>query len=376
MVDTTFFANKENQEILHKCKEIILAELNKSNTTSLENETLKYLEFIISKILKSPSTWDKNCSFSIKEHASKMMAYLNDAFSDADIDHKQCQSAFSYAYVFWREFYISTGMDLSTSDIEMIEFSRNNIDSFETFAKYRINHADKDLTTALFKEILNSNAVDSLRNMSNTIYNAEELTKKWDSKIGERVKSAEKLEESVKKYEDAFNFVGLNKGFSLLLKTKKNERCGLIVIMSVISTLIIGPLIYKLWHLSNDMNAYTGFAYILKSSTPQINISSTMLFLFSAISYIAVMLYFFRVALFNYKSVCAQILQIELRMTLCRFILHYSKHAKVIRDNSGPTLDKFESIIFSGLVANEGDLPATFDGLEHISALLKSFKNP
>ncbi len=376
MVDTTFFANKENQEILDKSQKTIMKVLNKTNVTSLEIETLKYLEFIISKMLKFPKLWDENCSFSIKNHAEKMMDYLNDSFMDGDVDYEQCQAAFSYAYIFWRELLISTGVDLTASDVDLIDFARNNIDSFDTFSKYRINHADKDLTIALFKGLINSGAVDSLRNMSTTIHSAEELTNYWNSKIGERVKSAEKLEESVKKYEDAFNFVGLNKGFSLLLKTKKNERCGLIVIMSIISVLIIGPLIYKLWHLSSDMNNYTGFAYILKNSAPQINISSTMLFLFSAISYIAVMLYFFRVTLFNYKSVCAQILQIELRMTLCRFILHYSKHAKVIRDNSGPTLDKFESIIFSGLVANEGDLPATFDGLEHISTLLKSFKNP
>lgn len=376
MVDTAFFTNKENQEILDKSQRTITKILNKNNATPLEAETLKFLGFIISKMLQSPKFWDENCSFSINNHAEKLMAYLNDSFIDGDVDYDQCQAAFSYAYIFWRELLISTGLDLTTSDVDLIDFARNNIDSFDTFSKYRINHADKDLTTALFKGLLNSSAVESLRKMSTTIHNAEALTNNWDSKIGERVKSAEKLEESVKKYEDAFNFVGLNKGFSLLLKTKKSERCWLIVIMSIISALIIGPLIYKLWHLSSDMNNYTGFASILKNPAPQINISSTMLFLFSAISYIAVMLYFFRVALFNYKSVCAQILQIELRMTLCRFILHYSKHAKTIKNNNGPTLDRFESIIFSGLVANEGDLPATFDGLEHISALLKSFKNP
>lgn len=376
MVDTTFFANKENQEILDESQNAIMRELNNRDITSLEKETLKYLHFIISKMLNEPAWWDKNCSYSINNHSGTMITHLQHSFMDEHIDYEQCRSAFSCAYVFWRELNISTGFNLTTSDTKLINFARNNIDSFDDDSKYRINYADSDLTTAIFKGILNSNAVKSIKNMSTTIYDAEKLTKEWDRKIGERVKSAEKLEESVKKYEDAFNFVGLNKGFNLLLKTKKNERCGLITIMSFISLLIVVPLIYKLWHFSGDMNNQTGFSYLLKNPAPQFNISSTMLFLFSAISYIAVMLYFFRVVLFNYKSVCAQILQIELRMTLCRFILHYSKHAKVIKDNNEPTLDKFESIIFSGLVANEGDLPATFDGLEHISALLKSFKNP
>lgn len=376
MANTDFFSDENNQKILRNTKDIISERIDNSHDSAFENEMFRHLQFILSSMLNNPTIWNMNCSNSIDVHGGKFKGYLSSISEDNAIYADQAQSTFSLAYTFWRELEISTGYDRSTSEDEIINFARNKIDLFEPYSKYRIEYADRDLSTALFKKILNSNAIDSLKGMSKTIHEAEVLTKTWDDKIGGRIKSAQRLEASVIKYEDAFNFVGLNKGFSLLLKTKQKERCGLIVIMSIVAALIIGPLIYKLWHLSSDMNNYTGFAYILKNSAPQINISSTMLFLFSAISYIAVMLYFFRVALFNYKSVCAQILQIELRMTLCRFILHYSKHAKTIKENNGPTLDRFESIIFSGLVANEGDLPATFDGIEHISSLLKSFKTP
>lgn len=99
-----------------------------------------------------------------------------------------------------------------------------------------------------------------------------------------------------------------------------------------------------------------------------------MLDLLPVISFAAILLYFFRVLLFNYKSVCAQVLQIELRMTLCRFIQHYSEHAAAIKKNSDVTLDRFETVIFSGLVSNDSDLPATFDGVEQLTSLFKTMK--
>lgn len=61
-------------------------------------------------------------------------------------------------------------------------------------------------------------------------------------------------------------------------------------------------------------------------------------------------------------------------MTLCRFIQHYSEHAAAIKKNSDVTLDRFETVIFSGLVSNDSDLPATFDGVEQLASLFKTMK--
>lgn len=37
-------------------------------------------------------------------------------------------------------------------------------------------------------------------------------------------------------------------------------------------------------------------------------------------------------------------------------------------------LDKFEQLIFSGLVASEESIPSTFDGIEQLVKALKGFK--
>lgn len=77
-----------------------------------------------------------------------------------------------------------------------------------------------------------------------------------------------------------------------------------------------------------------------------------------------VVLYYFRVALSEYKSVKAQLLQIDLRRGLCMFIRGYADFSAGMKGKDAAGLDKFESLIFSGLVANEDRIPSTFDGMD------------
>jgi hypothetical protein len=39
------------------------------------------------------------------------------------------------------------------------------------------------------------------------------------------------------------------------------------------------------------------------------------------------------------------------------------------------SLDKFESIVFSGIVTEDGSLPSTFDGMDQIGKLIKAAKS-
>nr|WP_202819706.1 hypothetical protein [Thaumasiovibrio occultus] len=67
-------------------------------------------------------------------------------------------------------------------------------------------------------------------------------------------------------------------------------------------------------------------------------------------------------------------MQLELRQTLCQFIQSYADYAKEIKAKDGASLEKFENLIFSGILADSDKVPSTFDGLEQIGAMLKSIK--
>lgn len=374
MNNIVFFNTENNKRIFMSSIRIIEDNLISKPEEGLERQRLEHLRVILIYMNDEVDSWDHNCQYSIEVYSKKFINHLLSISQNQHIDDQLCQLIYSYSFLFLQERNISTAGDLPSELIDALDFVKNNIDSFNSLNQPRLLFALRDLPTYLFKKIFNSPQIKSLRSIESTIASAERFTKDWNARLEEREKSAQLLESSVKKFENAFNFVGLSEGFNTIGKKKHKEKNRLLIALSVLAFLIIAPLLIKIIYLIfNPQNNY-GFSYILKDGYSSSNMTNTIEFLIAAISYIAVMLYFFRVVHFNYKSVCAQIIQIELRITLCEFILHYSENAKKIHDNSAPTLEKFESVIFSGLVANEGDIPATFDGLEQIGSLVKSIK--
>lgn len=87
-----------------------------------------------------------------------------------------------------------------------------------------------------------------------------------------------------------------------------------------------------------------------------------------------VLIYFFRITLHHYRAVQIQIMQLELRLSLCQFIQNYAEYAKEIKTNDKEVLEKFESLIFSNIVPNDEKI-GLFDGIEQISSLIKEFKS-
>ncbi len=84
------------------------------------------------------------------------------------------------------------------------------------------------------------------------------------------------------------------------------------------------------------------------------------------------LIYLFRLNYLEYKSILAQILQIDLRSSLCQFIVNYLNQTENIKGSHA--LEMFEKLIFSNLQINEEQIPSTLDGLDQFTNLFKSFK--
>lgn len=375
MANDIFFEDTTNKNAISNILRIISSKLDLMDANALESKQLDKLSIILSYVLENPKSWDYNCQYCINNYKRNLKIIILDISNNDSIDDKQCQILFSYMFVFLKEMELFTGADLHSDQLQIVKFVEENIDSFDSESQSKITFALRNLPTALFKGIFNSPEIGYLKGMNQTISKAMTFTSDWEKCLAAREDSAKKLEESLTKFKNGFNFVGLNQGFEELLNKKIIERRWHIGIMLLIAALIISPLICKMTLLIMESGAISEIIIPTQDNKTPPNITNSMAFLISAISYIGVMLYFFRVSLFHYKSVCAQILQIELRMTLCRFIQHYSEHAAQIKKNSDVTLEKFESVIFSGIVNNDNNLPTTFDGVEQLASLFKSMKN-
>ena len=174
--------------------------------------------------------------------------------------------------------------------------------------------------------------------------------------LSEKLEEAERLKQCLDSYQTAFNFVGLSKGFENLLDKKRSAKKWTLSFLSALGIIVIAPLIFELWYFiqGNDVT--------WQKMLPVITLE-------------LILIYFFRVILNNYQSLQAQIIQIELRQALCQFIQSYAEYAKKIKKDDTGSLEKFESLIFSSILAHSDKIPGTFDGLESLTSLIKEWKS-
>lgn len=200
--------------------------------------------------------------------------------------------------------------------------------------------------------------------------------KDYDSRLAELRKiqdDANKLKNVLNKYTDAFNFVGLYKGFSDLRKRKEREKNFRLFFLFSLGAAALVPLIAKVYvslieSASMTASESADVPAASLSSLGGLSFSSLNVDVAAALSFVGLellILYFFRVTLHSLKSVRAQLLQIDLRMTLCQFIDKYAEYAQ----GKGDALKGFESVIFSGLVTVDEKLPATFDGFDVLQGI-------
>lgn len=152
----------------------------------------------------------------------------------------------------------------------------------------------------------------------------------------------------------SYNFVLLNKGFENLLN--KKETSALILLISLIA---MGMMIVLLFLCNIDYDYSNKFSW----ERIAFNLGLGL-----------VLIYFFRVMLLEYNSLKTQIMQLELRVSLCQFIQSYAEYAKDIKKDDKEALEKFENVIFSNILADSRDMPSIFDSVEQIGNFIKNIK--
>ncbi|WP_171938976.1 hypothetical protein [Herbaspirillum rubrisubalbicans] len=186
--------------------------------------------------------------------------------------------------------------------------------------------------------------------------------KSWEEKLDSWKEKTTELEKLIKDQHEDLNFVGLSKAFSDLIKKRTAELVtgsrsvklfGFVSIAFPVCALLLGV---KL-HSANSFD-WSVLNYAIPSITIEL-----------------LLLYFFRIALRNEYSLKAQLLQLELRYSVCAFVQGYADFAKTARsDNGDKTLEKFEALVFSGITADIQNIPSQFDGVEQLVALIKGVR--
>lgn len=299
----------------------------------------------------------------VREIVNNLNTYKN---SREDKDLVELLSlALNLFYVYFSEMKFRLGGFNQSVALEIGSLSAFVSDYFRDHPNFKryLQYAERDIPFAIIQEIFQSNEIKNLSDLNRNINAVTSKVEEWQSTLTEQTAEVEKWHNSLKDYKDAFNFVGIFDGFNDLHKQKINElwwaRLGLITIGTVILTIFA----YEI---------HTIQSIIISKGTIDITALVALTIPFTILIFL--LLYFFKIILQTMRSIQSQLLQLDLRLTLCRFIQGYAASASDLKKQHPDGFEKFESVIFSPLVSSDDKIPNTFEGLDQLSSVVNIIK--
>lgn len=354
----SYFSDSTNNALLRK----LLVALRTESEDKPEG-LIRALTQIINLMISNPDKFDEFASVNIEwigqNFIQEISNYLNGPTGNRNHD---TQSIFTSAYRFLCELEFTQPGNPSIEVLSVINFVHENLSFFESMHRQQLVYAAYAMPAQIAKKLIHNPSIVEFRNFSKAVESAQKLKSEWDSDIEKRQKLLHGISDNIKNLTSEYNFVGLVNGFTSLKSTKEVERkvafCTLIAIGALMLILPVCQIIFVI----NKIESINKYQTTLVYSLPTI------------IAVEVILLYFFRVVLSQFKSVKAQLLQVDLRISLCQFIESYAEYVSKIREKDSSALSKFEALIFSGLVTDESGIPSTFDGIEQVASLIRSLR--
>lgn len=348
-----FFATEPVKRLLSETSVRLLAEENSPD--------VRHLGAMLEIMATSATDFDEYCQISIPVVGNRMredIANLRSPYAKEKVD-------FVSALIFrcLTEYDMSFAGSLS---IEVREFMDNIIarrDSLSEPAQDQVDYSQRGLSVAFLKNLLNTQPIVNLRNFQSVATSINEKITSWESKLNEQQIRSEKLGELFVKHARDFNFSGLHEGFADMASGIQKELRAAQVGIAIFGLLVLSPGVLDLL-----------LAFVFHQDFATMHVYTLAVAGIGTLTLTLLFLYFFRIALRKADSCRAQLMQVKLRMSLCRFIQPYTDYSKDVRKDSPDTFSKFEALIFSGIVGTTESLPSTFDGLEHLGAFAKSLR--
>ncbi len=337
--------------------------ITKINGRVANQDTKKasHIRDILKIIVTNTAQFDRLCQVNIAwigEHfATTISSLLTKDLTSENLDY-----LYGDLFRFVTEFELSLKGEISMELRRFISYADDEPSAFSKRALDDVQFARHQMPIAILKQLVGSSV---LQNVSNPQLIADAMEAKeaaWRKDLDTREQSANRLKEALTSYTTGFNFVGLHQGFDNMSEAKKAEVASLNRLLVFFGVFASAPLVAELIATSFYLDRFGEWnATMLVATIP-------------AFSLTILLIYFFRIVLRRAEAARSQLLQIELRKTLCQFIQSYADYAKEIKGNNPEALAKFENMIFSGIVSTEDKLPTTFDGIDQLSQLVQSVR--
>jgi hypothetical protein len=355
---SVFFADDRLRLALDRAGKLIASDIKTLNV-GRDSEQGIVMEFVAKALVAmsaQPEAFDAACSYNIKHIGER---FRRDIQQYLNYDKVLMSELLSACYRFITEFEIKSKSVLR--DSLSAAWHRLLLVDLSTFpeSSFEIKYAQYHMPIYLMREYISHPHMQTLSELPAAIVASQLTTETHERDLTDRENRANVLAKNLEGYASQLNFLGLAKGFQQLRDVKEREREWSLRFTRGLGVVLIALPIAKIqnWLPTSDVtaNQIAGGVAILALEL--------------------MLIYFFRITLQNFKSVKAQLLQLDLRVTLCQFIEGYTKFAKEAKkDDDKEILTRFEQVVFSSIVTDETGIPSTFDGIEQISGLIERLK--
>lgn len=237
--------------------------------------------------------------------------------------------------------------------------------AYYEFGKNGLSDDEKQNADFIWASMPKYIAMDQFKLISAKEKEVNDAISKWSKNLSDIEVKVALHEENLKKHHQNYNFVGLSKAFHEMFQQKKREKNKILALLVVVGGLMMVPLL-----LQFASGEATAFMRVAGGDLTAASISK----LLSLVALEVVLVYFFRIILHNFYSVKAQLLQLDLRQSLCAFIESYVDFAQEKKSKGGESLSRFEALVFSGISPDVKNIPNTFDGIDQLAKLIKELK--
>ncbi|HED2337569.1 TPA: hypothetical protein R4Y05_003257 [Serratia liquefaciens] len=205
---------------------------------------------------------------------------------------------------------------------------------------------------SIARYFIETDEVKALGELVSDFKNKNKTLVEATSKLDENLRKANSLAERIETFKNDLNFISLSKAFSRMKATKLKEltwanvRFGLFMVALISIPLLI---LYK--HNLGQELSWGLLIYYVPAVTLEV-----------------LFIYFMRLFYSETKSIKAQLLQLDLRLSLCEFIQEYVRY-RVDCENADEVLKSFETLVFSPIQATEDNIPPMLDGVGALAEL-------
>ncbi|WP_114972212.1 hypothetical protein [Rhodoferax ferrireducens] len=322
-----------------------------------------HLAQIVDLMISNPEKFDEFAAVNVEWIGASFMGEIKNYF-DLPPENRPSvvRSVFTSAYRFLCELEFTQPGEPSFEVRRIMNFVHDHLEDFTGTDRQQLIYAAYAMPAQVAKRLIGHPSVTEFRKFSETVEASRKIKEEWDKDLDERQKLLQGLASNIGNITSAYNFVGLVHGFQGLKEKKEEERK-----FSFVSIILIG--------LAMTVLPLAQLSFVaINLETIESHKGTLVYTLPTIIAIEIILLYFFRVVLGQFRSVKAQLLQIDLRVSLCQFIESYADYVTKLRNKDSSALSKFEALVFSGLVTEESGIPSTFDGAEQIASLIRSIR--